>query len=135
MSAQSETSITTAKLLPWLRRAAVGALALGAMACSGSGGTDVGADSTGGSGADGTAAVTITGFKFVEPDIDVPAGAEVTWTNDDAVAHTVQDKGELFPESPDLAKGEAFSFTYERAGTYPYICGIHPSMKGTVTVS
>ena len=116
-----------------LRTAAVVALALGAVACGGASGGDP--DATGGAGSDGSGAVSITGFKFVEADIEVDAGTEVTWTNEDTVAHTVEDSGDLFPESAELAKGETFSFVYESAGTYPYICGIHPYMKGTVTVS
>ena len=116
------------------RRFAVAALALGAVACGGPNGTDAPA-ATGGAGSDGAGAVAITGFKFVEADIEVGAGTEVTWTNEDTVAHTVEDSGDLFPESAQLAEGETFSFVYERPGTYPYICGIHPYMKGTVTVS
>ena len=36
---------------------------------------------------------------------------------------------------PDsLAKGATFSFTFDKPGTYTYICSIHPTMKGTVIV-
>jgi plastocyanin len=33
-----------------------------------------------------------------------------------------------------LAKGETFEFKFDKAGTYDYTCGVHPSMKGTITV-
>ncbi|MBW3548634.1 MAG: cupredoxin domain-containing protein, partial [Actinobacteria bacterium] len=59
----------------------------------------------------------------------------VTWTNQDSAAHTVKDSGDLFPESDELAQGDTFEFTYDTPGEYPYICGIHEYMKGTVTVS
>lgn len=116
------------------RIAIVGGLALGAVACGGAdSGTVAGGEPGAASG--GTEAVAIADFKFAPPDIEVAPGTEVTWTNEDTFAHTVQDDGGLFPETADLAQGETFSHTYERAGTYPYICGVHPYMKGTVTVS
>lgn len=80
-------------------------------------------------------AVAIDGFKFVPPELDVTAGSTVTWTNQDDSAHTIQDEGDAFPESQNLENGDSFSFTYESPGEYPYICGIHPYMKGTVSVS
>jgi plastocyanin len=119
------------------RAAAVAALAVGAVACGGgdeSAGAGAGAGEEAGAAA-GTEMVSIEQFEFRPPEIRVVAGTTVTWTNEDEVAHTVQDDGGLFPESPDIATGETFSFTYDDPGTYPYICGIHPSMKGTVTVS
>ena len=123
--------MSTKAINGWLRTAAVAMLAIGAVAC---GGGAEGPAATGGSSGD-AGAVSMAGFKFVPSDIEVPAGTEVTWTNDDTVAHTVQDSGKLFPESPELANGETFSFVYDEPGTFPYICGIHPYMKGTVTVS
>ena len=38
------------------------------------------------------------------------------------------------PESKHLAKGETFSITYAKPGTYDYICGIHNYMTGSVSV-
>ncbi len=117
------------------RTVAVGMLVSAAVACGGGGGTGGEASSPAAGPSSSGQAVSIAGFKFVPPDTEVTAGTEVVWTNDDTVAHTVQDEGELFAESPELATGDTFSFTYDTPGTYPYICGIHPYMKGTVTVS
>lgn len=77
------------------------------------------------------AAVSIEGFSFNPQSVQIKAGSTVTWTNNDAVKHDV--KSDLFA-SPLMAKGETFSFKYETAGTYEYICGVHPSMKGTIIV-
>ncbi len=116
------------------RVAAVGALAV--VACGGGDDATVSKAPEGAAGDAGTGpAVAIEQFEFRPGEVKVAAGTTVTWTNEDTVAHTVQDEGELFPESDDLAKGQTFSFTYETPGSYPYICGIHPYMKGTVTVS
>jgi plastocyanin len=81
-------------------------------------------------------AVEISGFQFNngEP-VTVAVGTEVVWTNSDSMAHTVQFSADTgIPESPDLAQGDTYSFTFTEAGTYSYICGIHPRMTGTIVV-
>lgn len=119
--------------------AAVLAVALTLGACGGGGGDKADTGTGGGGDAAGAPAasteVTIQGFMFKDKDVTVAPGATVTWTNMDDNAHTIKDDGGLFPTSADLAKGDTFSHTYDKAGTYPYTCGIHPYMKGTVTVS
>lgn len=76
-------------------------------------------------------AVEISNFAFGPSNVTVKVGQKVTWTNQDDAPHTVTG-GEL--DSPNLAKGASFSFTPTKAGTIAYICSIHPSMKGTLTV-
>ena len=81
-------------------------------------------------------AVAITNFAFSPQDADVPAGTKVTWTNEDDASHDVQDLSELnTPISPELKKGDKFSITYTKPGTYKYICGLHTYMTGTVKVT
>lgn len=87
-----------------------------------------------GGGAAETDAVDIKGFKFVPAEAKVAVGDKVTWTNSDSAVHTVVADDKSF-ESDDLAQGDAFSFTFTKAGTFPYKCGIHNSMKGTVVVA
>ena len=106
-------------------------VALAAVGC----GEDRATSPTGGSGGASDVQVAIEGFEFVPPEIEVESGASVTWTNSDDSAHPIQDEGGLFPESEDLGAGDSFSFTSDAPGQYPYICGIHPFMKGTVSVS
>ena len=105
-------------------------LALGA--CGGDG--DSGPSEAGGGGA-AAGEVVIDRFTFMPESIEVAAGTTVTWTNQDSAAHTVKDEGSLFPESESLAEGDEFTFTYDTPGEYPYICGIHTYMTGTVTVN
>ena len=82
-----------------------------------------------------TDAVDIKGFAFTPGDITVKAGAAVTWTNRDSVKHNVVvDSGEG-PDGPLLAKGETYSYTFDKPGTYPYHCDPHRSMTGTVYVT
>lgn len=84
--------------------------------------------------AEGASVVAIVDFAFVEQTIEVPAGTTVEWVNDDSFDHTVvADDGSF--ESETMASGDTFSFTFDTPGEYPYICGIHPSMLGTVVVT
>ena len=84
--------------------------------------------------ASGPAAVAIADFAFAPPDLSVPAGTTVTWTNNDPLGHSVVAGDDSFA-SDDLGDGATFEFTFDEPGEYPYICGIHPSMTGTVTVT
>jgi len=80
-------------------------------------------------------AVGMKDVVFVPQTITVPAGTKVTWTNDEELVHTVKDTSPLMtPESPTMNKGDTFSITYEKPGTYPYVCSIHPAMTGSVEV-
>lgn len=83
----------------------------------------------------GIEAVTIAEFLFTPSTVTVPAGGTVTWTNNDEVAHSISDTSPMAkPESKSLNKGDTFSITYPEPGTYPYVCGIHNYMQGSVEV-
>ncbi|HET7469502.1 MAG TPA: cupredoxin domain-containing protein [Gemmatimonadales bacterium] len=80
-------------------------------------------------------AVSIQNFAFVPPNLSVVSGTTVTWTNQDAVQHTVSsDDGHSF-DSSAFGHGQTFQFTAGAPGTYTYTCRIHPFMHGTVTVT
>ncbi len=67
--------------------------------------------------------------------VTVAPGATVTWTNNDDAPHSITDTSPMAtPTSESLNKGDSFSITYPQAGTYPYICGIHNYMQGSVEV-
>lgn len=78
-------------------------------------------------------AVRIEGFAFAPARIEVAAGTEVTWTNADPAAHTVTARDGAF-DSGSLDEGQDFTQAFDAAGTYRYLCSIHPTMKGTVVV-
>ena len=80
-----------------------------------------------------TADVTIQNFAFSPATLTVAVGTTVTWHNNDSPTHTVVSDSGVF-SSGDLPTGSTFSFTFSATGTFSYHCGIHPSMKGTVTV-
>lgn len=77
--------------------------------------------------------VAIQGSKFSQQTLKIKSGTKVTWTNMDQAPHNVKSSDGTL-DSPDLFKGDSWSFTFTTKGTYNYICGIHPSMKGSITV-
>lgn len=87
--------------------------------------------------AEETNTVEIKSFAFAPQAIKVKAGTEVTWTNQDTVKHNaVKDDGQADgPDGPLLAKGESYSYTYEKPGMYTYHCAPHLSMTGVVYVT
>jgi plastocyanin len=122
------------------------ALVLVVAACGGSSttttaapGTTAGPATTGGgatttAGAAGGAQVSIKGFAFSPADVTIKVGETVTWTNEDSATHTIAADNGGFTNSGDIAQGATYSTTFDKAGTFPYHCSIHPNMKGTVTV-
>ena len=80
-----------------------------------------------------TLEVKIDNFSFGPTEITVPVGTTVTWTNRDDIPHTVLSTDKVF-KSKVLDTDEKFSFTFSKAGTYPYFCSIHPKMTGKVVV-
>lgn len=111
----------------------VGALALVPFlgACGGSDSTDKPAPSA---SSTETTDVAVKDFNFSPKAITVKAGATVTWTNEDDFDHSIR-IDELQVDGENFGKSETFKQAFDKAGTYPYICGVHNSMTGTVIVS
>jgi plastocyanin len=82
-----------------------------------------------------TMEVKIDNFSFGPVTLTVPVGTTVTWINHDDIPHTIvsTDDPKAF-KSKVLDTDEKFSFTFSKAGTYPYFCSIHPKMTGKVIV-
>jgi amicyanin len=81
------------------------------------------------------AQVSIDNFSFAPAELTVHVGDTVTWTNHDDMPHTVVSiKPDRTLHSPSIDTDERFSFTFTKAGTYEYLCSIHPHMRGRVVV-
>jgi plastocyanin len=92
--------------------------------------------------------VEISGFTFRPGEVEIDAGTAVTFTNEDEADHSVwsaervdgspawesvgADPEARLPEV--LHQGDASTCTFDAAGTYEYLCGVHNSMTGTVVV-
>jgi plastocyanin len=82
----------------------------------------------------GPDAVNITNFAFAPLTLTVPVGGTVTWTNRDEEPHTVVANDGSF-HSPGIDTNGTYAFTFTNAGSYDYVCSIHPFMHGTVVVT
>jgi len=76
--------------------------------------------------------IKIDNFSF-GPDLTVPTGTTVTWTNSDDVPHVVASETMIF-KSQALDTDDHFSYTFTKPGTYLYYCMIHPKMTAKVVV-
>lgn len=93
--------------------------------------------STSAADAEATDKVTIADYKFAPAAITVKKGTTVTWTNQDTVKHNVVTEDGA-PEAIDgklIGKGETYSYTFNKTGTYNYFCEPHPYMKASVIVT
>ena len=80
-----------------------------------------------------TSEVKIDNFSFSPATLQIKAGTTVTWTNADDIPHTVVSDDKIF-KSKALDTDEKFSFKFDKAGTYPYFCSLHPKMTAKVVV-
>jgi plastocyanin len=81
------------------------------------------------------------GNSFSPTNIVVDEGTEVTWKNQDTIAHNVKKSadavdfgGEFGVEAGQFGPGDTYSYTFDKAGQFPYTCTIHAGMSGSITV-
>ena len=79
------------------------------------------------------ARVSIANFAFAPQQIVIEAGQSVTWTNDDGAPHGLSyaDGGK---GTDLLLPGASFSRRFETAGSFDYVCSVHPYMSARVVV-
>ena len=79
--------------------------------------------------------VAIKSSTFTPNIVEISKGTTVIWTNDDGVQHTVTSISNEFDSGP-IDPGKTYSYTFNRAATFEYSCGKHPSMAhGQVIVT
>lgn len=82
----------------------------------------------------GPGIVSIANFLFGPERISVAAGQEITFVNTDASPHQVTIRGPKPQRSAIILKGQSTTLALNEPGTYDYICGLHPQMKGSIEV-
>jgi plastocyanin len=93
-----------------------------------------GDDDGGGGGGGGGAEVSMADIAFDPAELTVSVGDTVTWTNDDSVGHDVTADSFSSGDPGGMAGGDTFEHTFEEAGTFDYVCTVHPGMEGSITV-
>ena len=79
--------------------------------------------------------VAMENYAYSPSSLTIQAGDTVTWTNHDQAPHNVvTTSGPASLQSPLLAQGESWSFTFTVPGTYEYYCSVHPDMRAQVIV-
>jgi plastocyanin len=77
--------------------------------------------------------VEIVNFAYDPDPVTIEEGGKVIWQNEDSAPHTATAEDGSF-DTGTLEEGKLKSETFKEAGTYKYICSIHPQMHGTVEV-
>jgi len=83
----------------------------------------------------GPGTVAIAEFLFGPEKITVKRGQAITWTNVDESPHQVTVQGETTLRTPVVLKGQSTALRFDHVGSYGYICGLHPGMKGAIEVT
>ena len=78
--------------------------------------------------------IEISGFAFNPSELTINKGDTVIWTNKDSASHTVSSDSGSELGSGMLSNGQAYSHTFDSAGTFEYHCSVHPSMKAKIIV-
>jgi plastocyanin len=77
--------------------------------------------------------VAIRNYDFAPKSLTVRVGTRVTWTNDDATAHTATaDHGGF--DTGTVAPKASRTVDFKHPGTFTYHCVFHAFMTATVTV-
>jgi LPXTG-motif cell wall-anchored protein len=72
-------------------------------------------------------------FFFSAASVTIDVGDTVTWHNSGQAPHTATASDGSF-DTGTINSGGSGSHTFNSAGTFSYICTIHPNMHGTVRV-
>ena len=89
---------------------------------------------TGGGGTNNNPnSITISGMAFPAT-TTVKVGSTVTWTNNDAFAHTVTSDDGVSFNSGSIDYGKSFSYPANTVGSFAYHCNFHANMKATLVV-
>ena len=78
--------------------------------------------------------VDIKDLCFITTVLHVQPGDSVTWTNRDAMDHTVTGANGSWGSYSPLPLGKSETHRFDASGVYPYFCELHPGMVGAIVV-
>ena len=79
-----------------------------------------------------THTVVIDGTAFAPASLTVQRGDRVAFVNKDPFPHTATAKGTF--DSGSIAAGASWTWAADKAGTFDYVCTLHPTMKAKLVV-
>jgi plastocyanin len=79
----------------------------------------------------GGVTVAIKNFAFAPATVTIKVGDTVTWRNDDGVPH---DATSATWTSGQISAGQSYTRTFDAAGTFSYVCKVHPAMKAATII-
>ena len=79
------------------------------------------------------AQIVVDNFTFSPTPLNVKVGTTVTWVNHDDIPHSIVCPA-LSVKSHTLDTDDSFEHKFDKAGTFEYMCGLHPHMRGQITV-
>lgn len=79
-------------------------------------------------------AATVAGNTWSQP-VNAKVNDVITWSNSDGVPHKVVLDDASCGMKDNIPGGGSKSLVFTKAGTYPFHCAVHPTMKGTITIS
>lgn len=80
-----------------------------------------------------TVEATVADFQWSA--VTARVGDVITWTNADIEPHAVETDDKSCRQENQIPGNGTGSLVFDVAGTYPFICWVHPTMKGTITVT
>lgn len=116
-----------------IARASAGIAAAALLAAAGCGDTDDGDEGSSPSADEGGGSTTVeVDDNLFDPDtVEISAGDTVTWEWVGSEPHNVS--ADDFKS--DIQQEGTFEHAFAQAGSYEYVCTVHPGMEGTVEVT
>jgi plastocyanin len=77
--------------------------------------------------------VTMSNMNYGDVPQGLKVGDTITWVNNDTVPHTVTARDKSFDLR--LAPGKSEQMTLSKAGSFPFFCIYHATMRGVLNVA
>ena len=80
-----------------------------------------------------THTVVVEAMRFAPETLTVQRGDRVVWVNKDLFPHTATASAGTF-DSGSIAPSASWTYVAHEAGDHPYLCSLHVTMKGMLSV-
>lgn len=82
----------------------------------------------------GGVTVSMVDYAFEPSAIEITVGGSVTWVNNGPDEPHTATAGDGSFDTGELAVGASSTVSFDQAGSFSYLCSLHPGMTGTVAV-